>query len=71
MSEASFLKLHPDIQYLMDPKICDVIGQGLAIIYEEQPEKPVEYLAKWLLLHSNANFTQKQVDVSCEKYSID
>ena len=53
--------LHPDVTYLMDPKMTEVIGQGLAVLYDEKPNNPVEYLAKWLLKHSYTERESAQV----------
>ena len=53
--------LHPDIAYLMDPKITEVVGQGLAVLYEEKPGDPVDYLAKWLLKHSQTEVERAHV----------
>ena len=49
MSKEAKHIIHPDVAYLLDPKITDVIGQGLAVLYNEKPCDPVDFLAKWLL----------------------
>ncbi len=38
-----------DIKYLKDDKIGGVISKGLAETYLNKPNRPVEFLAKWLL----------------------
>ncbi|MDR3582063.1 MAG: hypothetical protein P4L67_02190 [Candidatus Pacebacteria bacterium] len=53
--------LHPDVTYLLDPRVTDVIGQGLATLCEERPNNPVDYLAKWLLKHSYSENERAQV----------
>ena len=46
-------ELHPDIKYIKTPHIGTVISQGLAAVYMEKPDFPVDYLAKWLLNYCN------------------
>lgn len=41
-----------EIQYLKQDKIGKVIAQGLSQLYQEKPQKPVTYLAHWLLAYS-------------------
>jgi lipoprotein NlpI len=41
-----------EIQYLKQDKIGKVIAQGLSQLYQEKPQKPVTYLAHWLLTYS-------------------
>ena len=43
---------HPDIKYLKEDPIGPVLSKGLAVLYREQPQFPIEYLAKWLLNYS-------------------
>ena len=45
-------KLHPDSEYIMQDQIGSVIAKGLATVYKEKPENPVDYFAKWLLMQS-------------------
>jgi len=40
------------IQFIKNNEIGMVLAKGLAIVYEEKPEKPVDFLAKWLLNYS-------------------
>lgn len=47
-------KEHPDIKYIKTPEIGKVIAQGLAAVYLEKPDFPVDYLAKWLLNYCNS-----------------
>ena len=35
--------LHPDSQYLLQDNISLVIAKGLAVVYKEKPENPVEF----------------------------
>lgn len=37
------------MNYLHQENIGGVIAEGLTVLYQNQPEKPIEYLAKWLL----------------------
>lgn len=46
-------KLHPDSEYIMQPKIGPIIAKGLATVYKEKPNNPVDFFAKWLLQQSN------------------
>ena len=43
-------QLHPTSQYYMRPEVGPLIAKGLAVVYKEKPNNPVDYLAKWLLL---------------------
>jgi Dpy-30 motif len=36
-----------------------VIAKGLAVMYKEKPEKPVDFLAKWLLNYSSVKKKEK------------
>lgn len=38
-----------DIDYIHQDAIGGVIALGLAELYMKRPDKPIEYLAKWLL----------------------
>lgn len=38
-----------DMAFLKSDKIGKVISKGLAKLYKEQPQFPIEYLGKWLL----------------------
>ena len=37
------------IDYLKQDAIGDVLSQGIAEMYLEKPQFPIDYLAKWLL----------------------
>lgn len=52
-------KDHPDIAYLKQDDIGKVLSKGLAVLYREQPQFPVEYLAKWLLNYSSSIQNEK------------
>ncbi|CAI2360915.1 unnamed protein product [Moneuplotes crassus] len=55
------IKENPDIAYIKRDDIGLVIAKGLAKTYKAQPQDPVDFLAKWLLNHSNvANEQDKQ-----------
>lgn len=41
-----------DIDYLKSENIGKVIAKGLAVLYQEKPQFPVDFLAKWLLNYS-------------------
>ena len=43
---------HADIQYLKKDAVGKVVAQGLAELYRERPQFPVDYLAKWLYNYS-------------------
>jgi hypothetical protein len=43
---------HPDIQYLKSDYVGKVIAQGLAELYRERPQFPIDYLSKWLYNYS-------------------
>lgn len=42
-----------DIKYLKQDAIGKIIAQGLSELYQKKPEKPVSYLAHWLLTYSD------------------
>jgi|JI6StandDraft_1071083.scaffolds.fasta_scaffold02926_9 hypothetical protein len=44
-----------DMQYLKNDKVGKVIAQGLSQLYQQKPQKPVTFLAHWLLNHSENN----------------
>lgn len=44
---------HPDATYIKRDDLGLVIAKGLAVMYKAQPSNPVDFLAKWLLNHSN------------------
>ncbi|CAD8091724.1 unnamed protein product [Paramecium primaurelia] len=53
------MQLSPiDIDYLHQESIGGVIADGLTVLYNTQPEKPIEFLAKWLLQYCKTS-TQK------------
>lgn len=45
-------KLSPDTEYLKSDEIGLVIAKGLAVMYQENPKNPTDFLAKWLLNYS-------------------
>ncbi|CAD8201854.1 unnamed protein product [Paramecium octaurelia] len=53
------MQLSPiDLDYLHQESIGGVIADGLTVLYNTQPEKPIEFLAKWLLQYCKTS-TQK------------
>lgn len=38
-----------DAEYLKSEEIGLVIAKGMANLYQEKPQNPVDYLGKWLL----------------------
>lgn len=45
-------KITPDAEYLKSPELGLVIAKGMAVMYRTNPKNPVDFLAKWLLNHS-------------------
>lgn len=45
----------PDADYLMSDEIGLVIAKGMQVLYKTNPKNPVDFLAKWLLNHSQTN----------------
>jgi len=41
-----------EADYLKSPDLGLVIAKGMAVMYKEQPDNPVDFLAKWLLNYS-------------------
>ncbi len=48
-----------DVTFIQNSEIGKIISQGLAILYEEKPQKPIDYLAKWLLNHAGINIFKR------------
>ena len=44
------------IDYIKNNDIGMILSKGLASVYEEKPEKPIDFLAKWLLTYSGSPF---------------
>lgn len=53
--------IHPALQYLSTPEISDILSKGLSVLYEKNPKNPVEFLALWLLNHSNEHTIKLKV----------
>ncbi|KAL4484274.1 hypothetical protein ABPG72_006385 [Tetrahymena utriculariae] len=51
-----------DIQYLKQDNIGKVLAKGLAVLYQEKPKFPVDYLAKWLLNYSVSVNNENRLD---------
>ena len=51
---------HKDIDFLKQKEIGGVISKGLAEVYLKKPNRPVEYLAKWLLKFVNNERQKKE-----------
>ena len=60
-------KLHPDSEYIMQDKIGSVIAKGLATVYKEKPNNPVDYFAKWLLMQSEIQKKENQEKLKAQK----
>ena len=45
-------KITPDAEYLKSDELGLVIAKGMAVMYRTNPKNPVDFLAKWLLNHS-------------------
>jgi len=41
-----------DINYLKEKNISTVVSKGFAELYLKQPDRPIEFLAKWLQNYS-------------------
>lgn len=41
-----------DVDYIHQDKIGGIIAEGLSVLIEQKPNRPIDYLAKWLLKHS-------------------
>lgn len=46
-------KEHPDAEYIKSDDLGLVVAKGMAALYKNQPQNPVDYLAKWLLNYCN------------------
>ncbi|KAL4455834.1 hypothetical protein ABPG74_003244 [Tetrahymena malaccensis] len=56
-----------DIQYLKQDNIGKVLAKGLAVLYQEKPKFPVDYLAKWLLNYSVSVNNENRLDDSLKE----
>lgn len=45
-------RLTSDADYLKSDELGLVIAKGMAVMYKTNPKNPVDFLAKWLLNHS-------------------
>lgn len=41
-----------DMDYLTQDEVGGIVAKGLAALYLEKPQFPIDYLAKWLLTYS-------------------
>jgi hypothetical protein len=55
------IKDHPDVEYLKQDHIGDVIALGLSVLAEQQPKNGVDFLAKWLLNYAKSEERAKEV----------
>lgn len=54
-------KEHPDAEYIKSDDLGLVVAKGMAALYKNQPQNPVDYLGKWLLNYCNVEKSaQKQ-----------
>lgn len=63
-----------DAEYLKSDEIGLVIAKGLATLYQEKPQNPVDYLGKWLLNVAHvqrAAVSQKEEQAQIEKHKAD
>jgi hypothetical protein len=51
--------LSADFKYLVSDHIGDVLAEGLTVLYEVQPEHPIDFYAKWLLNYCSTQHSQK------------
>jgi len=63
MSEEEGHVIDKDILYLLKPEITNVLAQGLSIMYNEKPNDPIDFLAKWLLKHSSVEAQRLTVHI--------
>lgn len=52
----------PEISYLKESQIINVINRGLADVYDSQPKNPINFLANWLLVESNGKEIKKVIE---------
>ena len=50
-----------DLEYLKQSAIGGVINRGLAELYKVQPQKPITFLANWLINESRSKEIKKKV----------
>ena len=60
-------KLSSDAEYLKSDELGLVIAKGMAVMYKETPKNPVDFLAKWLLNHSQVQRQAEAVENSKKK----
>lgn len=54
----------PDADYLMSDEIGLVIAKGMQVLYKNNPKNPVDFLAKWLLNHSQTERRESQMSAT-------
>ena len=47
---------HNDVSFLKNSEISNIITKGLSMLVSVHPEKPIDYLAKWLLNYNGKLF---------------
>ena len=63
-----------DAEYLKSDEIGLVIAKGLATLYQDKPQNPVDYLGKWLLNVAHvqrAAVSQKEDQAQIEKCKVE
>ncbi len=59
----------PEVGYLKESAIVDVINRGLADLYDSQPQYPINFLANWLLMESHGKEIKKMIEAEKKIYS--
>lgn len=52
---------HPDLEYLSETNFSDILSLGLAVLYEEKPNRPITFLSNWLLKFGEENKSKDKV----------
>ena len=55
-----------DMKYIKQ-KVGKVIAQGLAAVYLENPDYPIDFLAKWMLKYNNNQTLEKGLEETITK----
>lgn len=59
--------INHDAAYLKRDDIGRVIAEGLAEVYQAQPQNPIDHFAKWLLNESSKRKAERQKVLENEK----
>jgi len=54
--------IHPDVEYIKQDEVGQVIAKGLAEVVKVRPSNPVNFLGQWLLGYQMSTEVKKTVE---------